>query len=93
MALDLLTDRWSAHTGKITGIAWNNEGSGAVSSGLDTSLFVWSLEKQGRRVEVRNAHKEGCSGVVWVGGGKSGEEGFVYSAGADGAVKRWKVTI
>jgi WD repeat-containing protein 1 (actin-interacting protein 1) len=85
-SLELLTDRWSAHTAKVTGIAWNAEGTGAVSVGLDTSLFVWSLEKQGRRVECRGAHKEGGSGVVWV-----GEE--VFSAGADGAVKRWKVTV
>ncbi|KAI1625996.1 quinon protein alcohol dehydrogenase-like superfamily [Exophiala viscosa] len=85
-SLDLVTDRWSAHTAKITSIAWNPEGTGAVSGSLDTNLFAWSLKEPGKRVKETNAHKEGVNGVVWLGD-------TVYSTGADATVKKWKVKI
>lgn len=85
-SLELVTDRWSAHTAKITAIAWNSEGTGAVSGSLDTNLFAWSLKEPGKRVKETNAHKEGVNGIVWLGD-------TVYSTGADATVKKWKVTI
>lgn len=85
-SLELVTDRWNAHSGKITSIAWNPEGTGAVSGSLDTNLFAWSLKEPGRRVKETNAHKEGVNGVVWLGD-------TVYSTGADATVKKWKVKI
>ena len=85
-SLELVTDRWSAHTAKVTSIAWNDEGTGAVSGSLDTSIFLWSLAEPGRRVSVKNSHKEGVNGVAWF-------DGKVYSTGADASVKRWEVTV
>ena len=85
-SLELVTDRWSAHTAKITCIAWNPEGTGAVSGSLDTNIFVWSLKEPGKRVKETNAHKEGVNGMVWLGD-------TVYSTGADATVKKWKIKI
>ena len=85
-SLELVTDRWSAHTGKITCIAWNSEGTGAVSGSLDTNIFAWSLKEPGKRVKETNAHKEGVTGIAWL-------EETVYSTGADATVKKWKVKI
>jgi WD repeat-containing protein 1 (actin-interacting protein 1) len=85
-SLELVTDRWSAHTGKVTSIAWNSAGTGAVSGSLDTNIHVWSLKEPGKRVKATNAHKEGVNGIAWVGD-------VVYSTGADAAVKKWKVAI
>ncbi|EHL03488.1 putative Uncharacterized WD repeat-containing protein C9G1.05 [Glarea lozoyensis 74030] len=79
------TDRWSAHTARVTCIAWNDEETHAVSGGLDTNVFVWSLKAPGKRVKAANAHKDGVNGVVWVGSGK------VASSGGDAALKIWKV--
>ncbi|KAI5922703.1 WD repeat domain-containing protein [Camillea tinctor] len=84
--LALATDRWSAHTGRVTGIAWNAQGTHAVSGALDTNVFVWSLAKPGARVKALNAHKDGVYGVAWVDGDKK-----VASAGGDAAVKLWGV--
>lgn len=85
-SLDLVTDRWSsAHTGKITGIAWNPAGTHAVTGALDTNLFLWSLAEPGKRVKVAGAHKEGVNAVAWP------EEGKVVSTGADATVKVWSV--
>lgn len=85
LTVELITDRWSAHTAKVTSIAWNSDGTHAVSGSLDTSLFLWSLKEPGRRVQVTNAHKEGVSGVSWLDKG-------LYSTGADATVKRWRIS-
>ncbi len=81
------TDRWSSHTARVTCIAWNNEESHAVSGGLDTNVFVWSLAKPGSRVKALNAHKDGVNGVCWVEGGQK-----VASTGGDAALKIWTVS-
>lgn len=85
-SLELVTNRWSsAHTAKITCIAWNRAGTHAVSGSLDTNIFAWSLKDPGARVKVGNAHKEGVNGIAWV-----GEK--VVSCGADATIKLWEVT-
>ena len=82
-SLELVTDRWSsAHTGKITCLAWNDAGTHAVSGSLDTNIFVWSLKDPGSRVKATNAHKEGVNGIVWLGD-------KIVSTGADATVKTW----
>lgn len=81
----LETNRWSAHTARVTSIAWSPDGKKAVSGALDTSIFVWSLADPGKRIKALNAHKEGVGAVLWP------ENGRVISCGADAAVKIWKV--
>jgi WD40 repeat protein len=83
---ELVTNRWSsAHTAKITSLAWNEAGTHAVSGSLDTNIFVWSLKDPGARVKATNAHKEGVNGVSWL-----GEK--IISCGFDAAVKLWEVS-
>ncbi|KAL4960944.1 transcriptional regulator of RNA polII, SAGA, subunit-domain-containing protein [Aspergillus stella-maris] len=84
----LVNDRWTAHTSRITSIAWNNNGKHLVSGALDTNIFVWSLTTPGDWLQVTNAHKEGVNGVAWIAGGSK-----VASAGADAAVKLRQATF
>ncbi|KAI5860144.1 WD40 repeat-like protein [Durotheca rogersii] len=84
--LELVTDRWSAHTGRVTSLAWDAAGAHAASGALDTHVFVWSVARPGARVRAPNAHKDGVHGVAWVADGTR-----VASAGGDAAVKVWKV--
>lgn len=79
------TDRWSAHTARVTCIAWDERGENAVSGSLDTNVFVWSLKDPGKRVKAGNAHKDGVNGVAWTAKG-------VLSTGGDATVKAWKVS-
>ena len=81
----LTTNRWSAHTARVTCITWSPDGEMAASGGLDTNIFVWSLADPGKRVKAMNAHKDGVGGIVWT------EPSKVISSGADAAVKVWKV--
>lgn len=86
MTLELATDRWTGHTGKVTAIAFNPAATHAVSGSLDTNIHLWSLQDPGKRVKVTNAHKEGVNGICWL-------EAGVYSTGADATVKKWKAAI
>ncbi|KAK5674350.1 WD40 repeat-like protein [Elasticomyces elasticus] len=86
-AWELETNRWSAHTARVTSIAWSPSGQHAVSGGLDTNVFVWSISDPGKRIKALNAHKEGVGAVVWA------EKDRVVSCGADAAVKVWKVSV
>ncbi|KAM4065629.1 anaphase-promoting complex subunit 4 WD40 domain-containing protein [Hirsutella rhossiliensis] len=83
---DLVADRWSAHTARVTCISWDDSGAYAASGSLDTNVFVWCLEKknQGKRIKAANAHKDGVSGICWVQGGR------LASAGVDATVKIWE---
>lgn len=84
---EVVADRWSAHTARVTCIAWDDSGAYAASGSLDTNVFVWCLEKklQGKRIKAANAHKDGVNGICWIGGGK------VASAGGDATIKIWNI--
>ncbi|KAF9295932.1 WD40 repeat-like protein [Mortierella antarctica] len=78
--------RWVFHTARVTSIAWSPSGKHAVSGSLDTNMYVWSTEKEMKKVSIPNAHTLGVNGVAFV------DEDTVISAGADVCVKTWKIT-
>ncbi|UKZ57618.1 hypothetical protein TrVGV298_011478 [Trichoderma virens] len=84
---ELVTDRWSAHTARVTCISWEETGAYAASGSLDSHIFVWCLEKklQGQRIKAPNAHLDGVTGITWVAGGR------LASSGKDATVKVWEV--
>ncbi|PTB38880.1 uncharacterized protein TrAFT101_006907 [Trichoderma asperellum] len=83
---ELVTDRWSAHTARVTCISWDDSGSYAASGSLDSHIFIWCLEKrlQGQRIKAPNAHLDGVTGITWIAGGR------VASSGKDATVKIWE---
>ncbi|EOA85006.1 WD40 repeat-like protein [Exserohilum turcicum] len=81
----IITDRWSAHTARITCLAWDESENYAASGSLDTNVMVWSTEDPGKRIKALNAHKDGVNGVAWEKAAK------VISAGGDASIKIWTV--
>lgn len=81
----LITDRWSAHTARITCLAWDESEDYAASGSLDTNVMVWSTQDPGKRIKALNAHKDGVTGVAWETAAK------VISAGGDASIKVWSV--
>ncbi|KAH8701333.1 WD40-repeat-containing domain protein [Phaeosphaeriaceae sp. PMI808] len=81
----LITDRWSAHTARITCLAWDETEKYTASGSLDTNVMVWSTEDPGKRIKALNAHKDGVTGVAWAKAAK------VISAGGDSSIKVWSV--
>ncbi|KAG0300452.1 hypothetical protein BGZ98_009152 [Dissophora globulifera] len=80
------TQQWVFHTARVTAIGWSPSGQYAVSGSLDTNVYVWSLDKPGKRIAITNAHALSVSGAAFV------DEDTVVSTGADACVKTWKVT-
>jgi hypothetical protein len=81
----IITDRWSAHTARITCLAWDDTEKYAASGSLDTNVMVWSTEDPGKRIKMLNAHKDGVTGVAWE------KAARIISAGGDASVKVWSV--
>jgi len=81
----IITDRWSAHTARITSLAWDDSENFVASGSLDTNVMAWSVEDPGKRIKAMNAHKDGVTGVAWEKAGK------ILSAGGDSSVKVWKL--
>ncbi|KAJ1023592.1 hypothetical protein NDA16_003209 [Ustilago loliicola] len=76
---------WVFHSARINDIKFSPDGSHAVSAGLDTHVYVWSVKKPMKNVAVKNAHANGVQAVAWLG------DEVVASAGADAAVRTWSI--
>ncbi|KAG8782909.1 WD40 repeat-like protein [Ceratobasidium sp. 428] len=83
----LVTSRWVFHSARVYGLAWTSDGKHCASGSLDTNVYVYSVENPGRNLAIKNAHAGGVTGVAWV------EPGVLASAGADGCVRTWSVTV
>ncbi|KAF2687651.1 WD40 repeat-like protein [Lentithecium fluviatile CBS 122367] len=83
----IITDRWSAHTARITSLAWDDSEKYVASGSLDTNVMAWSVEDPGKRIKAMNAHKDGVTGVAWEKAGK------ILSAGGDSSVKVWQLKL
>ena len=82
---DVTTAAWAFHTAKIASIAWSPSGKRAVSSSLDTNVYVWNTVKPMKNIAIKNAHAGGVSGAAFL------DEDTVVSAGADGCLRSWNV--
>ncbi|KAK9236911.1 quinon protein alcohol dehydrogenase-like superfamily [Lipomyces kononenkoae] len=83
----VVTTRWAFHTARVTSIAWRADGKYAVTGGLDTNIFIYSVDKPAKNVKTLGAHKDGVNGVAWAGDDK------IVSIGADACVKWWNVAL
>lgn len=76
----LLLSDWSFHTARIACLDWLPGGRRLVSGSLDRHLFVWDVDHPEKRLQVKDAHKGGVTGVA-----ACGETSFA-SVGHDGFV-------
>jgi WD40 repeat protein len=83
---EVLADTWVWHNARVTSVAWHAGGQHVVSGGLDTCVYVWSLERVSKKVAIKGAHLEGVNGVGWKGD-------TIVSVGQDGFVKVWEVEL
>ncbi|KAG9041224.1 WD40 repeat-like protein [Tulasnella sp. UAMH 9824] len=83
----LQTDRWGAHSARITSLAWNEDLKHCVSGSLDTHVYVWDVTAPAKRIAIKEAGPGGVNVVAWLG------PKTVASGGADGCVRTWDVTF
>jgi WD repeat-containing protein 1 (actin-interacting protein 1) len=88
----MITGRWSFHSGRILSLAWTADGAHVASSALDTHVYVWSVKHTLRNIAIKNAAAGGVNVVLWLEGRAAGT-GRLAGAGADGCVRVWDVTF
>ena len=82
---EIVTTRWCFQSGRVNSVAWNPDGVHLASASLDTSIAVYSVNRPMKYKLRKSAHREGVNGVQWL------DESRLVSAGADAAVKVWKL--
>ncbi|KAK9466757.1 quinon protein alcohol dehydrogenase-like superfamily [Lipomyces arxii] len=83
----VVTTRWAFHTARVQSIAWRADGKYAATGGLDTNVFVYSVDRPARNIKTTGAHKDGVSAVAW------SEDNKLVTVGADACIKWWKVEL
>jgi WD40 repeat protein len=86
----LLSSRWTHHSGRINSLSWTADSAHLASGSLDTHVYVWSVAKLMRNIAIRNAGPGGINGVLWLDGGK-GPTGRLATTGFDGVMRVWEV--
>ncbi|EGG16059.1 WD40 repeat-containing protein [Cavenderia fasciculata] len=77
---------WVNHTARVNSLSWSADGKFIVSGGLDSYIYIWSVDvKNGAPISFRNSHPGGVNEVTWI-----NDKQFI-SAGNDGALKTWDV--
>lgn len=77
--------RWCFHLQKVTALAFSPDGKVVASGGSDDSIYLWSLEKNSKRIHYQFAHRGGVVGLDF----KKDAEYTLVSAGADSCVVQW----
>ncbi len=72
------------HRGKIHALAFNQEGTLLLSGSQDQSIRVWDVEAGGGALNVLQGH---TADVMALARGGS----YVYSAGYEGQIKKWRI--
>lgn len=87
----MVESRWSNHTSRVNSLSWSPTGKHLASGSLDASVYIWSVDKSTNYVAIRHAGPGGVNSVVWLEGDE--KKGKVASAGADGCVRVWEITL
>ena len=80
-----VVEGWQNHTAKINALAWHADNNRLASGGLDGSFYVWNVSEPKNRVSQMNASFGGVNAVAWL------DEATLATAGADCAMKTWKI--
>ncbi|CCE86203.1 Piso0_005860 [Millerozyma farinosa CBS 7064] len=92
--LSILTTRWAFHNSRVVDAKWSPDSKFLLSCGLDSGIFLYSVEKPSKVLKFPLAHQNGVNGVEWFNYDfdKSQKASFV-SAGPDGVLKTWSIDL
>lgn len=77
--------RWVNHTSRVTACRFSDDGVHVASGSLDRSCIVWNCADPSKRIDLKEAHKEGVNDVAFV------DNNTMVSAGQDGCLKFFKM--
>ncbi|KAL7562514.1 hypothetical protein ACA910_008222 [Epithemia clementina (nom. ined.)] len=82
--------RWCFHMQRITCLSWSNDDKVIASGSADDSIYLWCIDKLGKRIHYQFAHRGGITGLSFLSTG-DGTYKFL-SVGVDSVVNQWDAT-
>ncbi|KAL7750782.1 WD40 repeat-like protein [Sorochytrium milnesiophthora] len=76
---------WVFHTTRVNAVGWSPDSQHAVSGGLDTNVYVWSVEKPMKHIAIKGAHVESVTGAIFI------DNNTIATVGNDSCVKTWEI--
>ncbi|RCK62436.1 Actin-interacting protein 1 [Candida viswanathii] len=89
----VVSTRWAFHTSKVYDAKWTPDSKYLISGGLDSGLFLYSVERPSKVIKFPLAHASGVSGVDWVEFDADKKSGTFVTAGLDATIRTWDVSI
>lgn len=89
----VVTTRWAFHSSKVLDAQWTSDSKFVLSGGLDSGLFLYSVERPSKVLKFPLAHQNGVTGVAWTEYDGEKKQASFVTTGQDGYVKTWKVDL
>ncbi|EGW34324.1 uncharacterized protein SPAPADRAFT_134132 [Spathaspora passalidarum NRRL Y-27907] len=89
----VVTTRWAFHSSRVYDAKWTPDSKYLISGGLDSGLFLYSVERPSKVVKYPLAHLSGISGLDWLSYDSEAKDGRFVTTGLDGTIRTWEVNI
>jgi len=77
---------WVHHTSKIMTVAWSPDSNFVASGSVDSSVIVWYVHDNNKRIQLKLAHPGGVRGVLF------SDNNTIISVGEDCSMKAWSLS-
>lgn len=54
----LVSSRWTFHTGRISALAFSDDGKRLASAGMDEAIYVWEPEKVSKNIAIKVGNQQ-----------------------------------
>lgn len=90
----VVTTRWAFHSSKVLDAKWTTDSKFIISVGLDSGIFIYSVDKPSKVLKFPLAHQNGVSGVEWTSYVFNDKKSASFiTTGLDGVIKTWNVDL
>ncbi|KAG7663485.1 AIP1 [[Candida] subhashii] len=89
----VITTRWAFHSSKVYDAQWTPDSKYLLSGGLDSGLFIYSVDRPSKVVKFPLAHPSGISNLKWLKYDNETKQGKFVSSGLDGTIRTWEVKL
>ena len=90
----MVTTRWAFHSSKVLDAKWTTDSKFIISVGLDSGIFIYSVDKPSKVLKFPLAHQNGVSGVEWTSYEFNDKKSASFiTTGLDGVIKTWNVDL
>lgn len=89
----VVSTRWAFHTSRVYDAKWTPDSKYLISGGLDSGLFLYSVERPSKVIKFPLAHASGVSSLDWIEFDSDKKSGTFVTSGLDATIRTWDVSI